>query len=270
MLAPGGRILTQNDGTPSTDVADALVRLKLAGIEIILVTGRNRTQGTEILRLLNLDDFIGELGCVVQHGFGPTATVEYNLGDWTDAQYDQSLGITPYELIAQSGVIEKLSAEFKGRLERHNPYGDSREVTQMLRGCIDTQEAASILANTGLPLQLYDNGIIHPKVHNLCDCQEIHIYHLMPPGTGKDVAVAADMAKRGLSREQTVSIGDAIGDVIMGENTGSFVLTRNSSKSHLEAAAVLDNPSISSGFQTTGATADGWVEFANALLAAKS
>jgi hydroxymethylpyrimidine pyrophosphatase-like HAD family hydrolase len=270
MLAPGGRVLTTNDGTPSVEVPRALVELKLAGIEIILVTGRNRQQGTEILRLLNLEHFIGELGCVVQNGYGSLATVEYDLGSWTGGQYSRSMGITPYELIARSGVIEQLSKEFAGRLEPHNPYGDPREVTQMMRGCIDAAEAASVLASAALPLQLYDNGIIHPKVHTLCDCSEIHIYHLMPPNTGKGFAVAADMARRGLKREQTVSIGDAIGDTEMGEHTGSFVLTRNSAKSHLEEAAVLSNSRIKLGFVTKGATADGWVEFATALLAAKA
>jgi hydroxymethylpyrimidine pyrophosphatase-like HAD family hydrolase len=268
MLAPGGRVLTTNDGQPSTAVANALVQLKLAGVEIILVTGRNRSQGTEIMRLLNLEHFIGELGCVVQTGYGPTATVQYDLGSWTSAQFDPEGGITPYQLIAQSGIIDQLSGQFAGRLEPHNPYGDTREVTQMMRGCVDADEITSMLASFELPLQLYDNGIIHPRVHTLCDCQEIHIYHLMPPGAGKGAAVANDMARRGLSRQQTTSIGDAIGDVEMGTHTGSFVLAHNSNKSHLEVQAVQNNPGISAGFATQGATADGWVEFATALLAA--
>ncbi|MDR2671820.1 MAG: HAD hydrolase family protein [Coriobacteriales bacterium] len=282
MLAPGGRLLTRHDTSPSVACAQALVDLKRVGVEVIVVTGRSRAQGTEIMRLLDLDHFIGELGCVEQKGFGQTAQISYNLGRWPQDWHsrfaahgsnDCSVGnpdrITPYQLIAQSGIVELLESQFKGRLEKHNPFDGVREVTQMMRGCVDVNEITSVLANSDLPLQFYDNGIIHPAVHNLTECDQIHIYHLMPQGIDKGQALAADIERRGLKKLQTVAIGDAIGDVAMGRYTGSFVLTRASTDNALEVDAAKADAHIRPGFIAKGSTVDGWVEFARALLVAK-
>jgi hydroxymethylpyrimidine pyrophosphatase-like HAD family hydrolase len=280
LFAPGGRLLAAHDGTPSVATAQALVALKQAGVEVILVTGRNRDQGSEILRLLNLNTFIGELGCVIQEGLGATAHVEYALGDWKDFVFTEGLapgelpaGVTPAKLIEQSGVIERLAKSFPGKLEPHNPYKATREVTLMLRGCVDREELERILNECSLPLSLLDNGVIHPQKHTLTDCPEIHIYHLMPRGTSKGSAVLADVARRGLLREQTLAIGDAIGDMEVGEHTGSFVLVNGGAiETVVEgyyAARGDDAEKLGTLFVTEGKTADGWAEFANALLAAK-
>ncbi|MDR2108177.1 MAG: HAD hydrolase family protein [Coriobacteriales bacterium] len=281
LLAPGGRLLASDDGTPSTAVCERLVTLKRAGIEVIAVTGRNRAQGTEIIRLLNLKTLIGELGTFTQDGYGARATSCYDLGDWAKTVLAPRLApgelppnTTPAQLIEASGIISRLQTIFAGRLEAHNPYGDSREVTRMLRGYVSAEEAAEVLAREALPLQLSDNGIIHPQQHTLINCPEIHVYHLMPRGTGKGRAVAADMIRRGLSRAQTLAIGDAVGDVEMGAATGSFILVSNASKTAvLEGAAALPLPPawrLEAIFTTERRTADGWVEFADAFLAARA
>jgi hydroxymethylpyrimidine pyrophosphatase-like HAD family hydrolase len=320
MLAPGGRLLTAHDGTPSAALAVRLVALKQAGIEIIAVTGRNRAQGTEIIRMLNLQTLIGELGTIVQDGYGANAVSHYNLGEWASLTLAPGLspgelpdGKTPANMIQDSGVIARLEAAFPGKLELHNPYRDSREVTIMLRGCIDATDANNILACEQLPLQLSDNGIIHPQKHTLKDCSQIHVYHLMPRGTSKAAAVAANMRQRGISREQTVALGDASGDIQMGEHTGCFVWTGHTlppagqgvqapagqgatasagqsvpapvgggvpepsgqnaaapaGQGGAEGAAVVSTGS-KTFFVSEGRTADGWAEFADALLAAKA
>ena len=353
LFAPGGRLLAAHDGSPSIATAQALVALKEAGIEVIVVTGRNRAQGNEIMRLLNLQTFIGEFGCVVQEGFGARAQTIYALGDWERcglanglasglasglvdplAPDELPLNTTPAELIIGSGVIERLIAAAPGKLEPHNPYEVTREVTLMLRGYIDAELAGRVLNECPLPLQLLDNGIIYPLTHTLVDCPEIHIYHILPRGAGKGATVAADMARRGLTRAQTVSIGDAVGDMEMGEHTGSFVLVNggavekvvdgyphyhigdlatalssipashaasttpgsgfgesgsgfgepgsgfddsgsgfglpDSDFSKPDSSLVVPNANFGALFITQGKTADGWAEFAHALLAAQA
>ncbi|MDR3052944.1 MAG: HAD hydrolase family protein [Coriobacteriales bacterium] len=315
LLAPGGKLLANHVGEPSTAVAEALVALARAGVAVTLVTGRNRAQGVEILRLLNLQDFLGEMGTVVLHGYGPTGAVSYALGDWHQLVWEEGrapgelpVGTTPRQLVEQSGALERLLQRFAGRLEPNNPYSSSHEVTISLRGAVDLAEVTDFLSNEWLPLQLMDNGVIHPPVHNLVAAPEIHSYHLMPRNTSKAQAVVADMARRGLRREQTVAIGDAVGDIEVGRCTGSLVVPHNA----LESAAVVaalrargtsggsgadtgdgasdgklgvagggggaggDGDSTSAAdsrrlltFCTAGSTADGWVEFAHALLAAK-
>jgi hydroxymethylpyrimidine pyrophosphatase-like HAD family hydrolase len=277
LFAPGGKLLANHAGEPTTATASALVALKRAGIEVIIVTGRNGTQGTELLRMLDLKTFIGELGCLVMEGFGAHSRIRYELGDWTNIVLADGLapgelpeGLTPYRLIQASGVIERLTAAFPGKFEPHFPYPNERMVTHAFRGFVDRQKADEILAHEQLPLHLSDNGVINPQVHSLIDCPEIHIYHLMPSGVSKASAVAHDIARRGISPAQTLAIGDATADVEMGEHTGSLVVTANA----LRSAAVqeaLDKREARGGvtLHTTGSTADGWAEFTHALLAAR-
>jgi len=306
LLAPGGRLLTNHAGKPSSMLAQALTALKVAGIEVILVTGRNRIQATEILRLLDLNSFIGEMGTVLQVGYGADAEISYALGHWSEVVLQEGLtpgeipdGLTPFEVIAQSGAIDRLFDAFPNKLEHHRPYGDSREVTQMLRGSVDMAVAKTLLAEEILPLELLDNGVIHPKIHTLKDVDEIHAYHLVPRGTSKASAVAADITRRGLMPEQTLAIGDAVSDVWMGKHTGSLVVVKNALKNlsvvsaiaercreaadeptdnsllplsgHDQKTGRVQNWSIMSNptFATNNPTADGWVEFARALLLAK-
>lgn len=276
LLAPGGRLLSNHSGKPSTDLANALVQLKQAEIEIIIVTGRDAASSTEIMRLTNLEQFIAEMGCIVQFGYGATAQKHYNLGEWSMEQFGQDYAhaadLTPHQMIAQSGALETLLSHFRGKLETHALKGSEREVTFLLRGSVDTAsggEIEQVLAGIELPLQLLDNGVIHPKEHGLTEVDEVHAYHLMPRGTGKDVAVAADIAAKGLDPQCTLAIGDAAGDVAMGTHTGSFVLVDNHKKSSPETFAEATVAHPAALFKTTLSTADGWVEFAQALLTAK-
>jgi 3-deoxy-D-manno-octulosonate 8-phosphate phosphatase KdsC-like HAD superfamily phosphatase len=301
LFAPGGKLLTNHANEPSTATAEALVALKRAGIEVIVVTGRNGTQGHELLRTLDLEVFIGELGCLVMEGFGARARISYELGDWTSVVLADGLadglpdertgrlpgeltdestsglalgelpeGLTPYRLIERSGVIERLLAAFPGKLEAHFPYPNERMVTHAFRGLVDREEAARLLARERLPLTLVDNGEIHPQVHTLVDCPEIHIYHLMPRGVSKASAVAADIARRGLRLEQTLAIGDAKADMEMGEHTGTLVVMANALRSATVRAALDERHARGAvTLRTEGSTADGWAEFANALLAAR-
>ena len=298
MLAPGGRLLTTHDGTPSAALAQALADLKAAGIEVIIVTGRNGIQGEEFLRLLNLQTFIGELGCMVMDGTGINQQIIYEIGHWAHTVLAPGLppgqlpcGMTPYQRMMQSGVVDRLTAAFAGKLELHAPYPNERVVTYALRGFVDNDKVRQFLDLEELPLELMDNGVIHPQEHTLVDCPEIHVYHLIPRGTSKALAVQADMARRGLSRAETLAIGDAAGDVEMGNHTGTLVVMGNalSSKAVQDAlaarAAEVDPGTWGDGggggqrayrdengvttLYTQGSTADGWVEFAQALLAAQ-
>jgi phosphoglycolate phosphatase-like HAD superfamily hydrolase len=44
LLAPGGTVMTSHDGTPSTEALECLMALREAGVEVVIVTGRNRSQ----------------------------------------------------------------------------------------------------------------------------------------------------------------------------------------------------------------------------------
>ncbi len=279
LFAPGGKLLANHVGEPSTATAEAIVALKQAGFEVIIVTGRNGQQGHELLRILNLQTFIGELGCMVMEGFGVNAHIRYELGDWKHTVLADQPGLeagelpegmTPFRLILASGILERLFDAFPGKLEVHEPYPNERQITHALRGFVDLDKVAAILESQSLPLELADNGQIHPQKHTLTDCPEIHIYHLVPRGTSKALTVGKDIKQRGISRAQTLAIGDAIGDLEMGDFTGTTVMMGNALKSPIVQKAITDR--AKNGLvtlYTNDYTADGWVEFAHALLATK-
>ncbi|MDR0350817.1 MAG: Cof-type HAD-IIB family hydrolase [Coriobacteriales bacterium] len=283
LLAPGGKLLANHAGEPSTATAEAVVALKRAGLDVIIVTGRNGLQGYEFLRIFDLQTFIGEVGCLAIEGLGIPSRVTYELGDWEHTVLAPGLApgelpaqTTPYRLISESGVTSRLLATFPGKLESPSYTANERQVTHVFRGFIDAEKAARLLATEHLPLELVDNGEIHPQEHTLIDCPEIHIYHLIPRGTSKAVAVARDLARRKLDAAQALAIGDSLSDVEMGEHTGTLVVMGNALRSETVQRGLAERVERAERtgrsivtLYTEAHTADGWAEFAWALLAAQ-
>lgn len=261
LLAPGGRILASADGTPSATTAEALVALAGRGITVVPVSGRNRIQLSELSRLLGFDGYMAEMGTVTVRGTGARAVVTYDTGIWPEAALGDR---TPFEVIEQSGAVEGLLREFPGELEPHDPWTDHRECTHLLRGRVDPARVEEFLSVFELPLTLLDNGTIHPPKHNLTITGNIHAYHLLPTGTSKAQAIAADMLHRGVLRSQAVAVGDSAADAAMGDATGALVMVANSLSNVrvIEAIERRDEPTL----VTKGSSTDGWVEFASVLL----
>lgn len=264
MLAPGGRIFVNHDGEPSDQLCHTINALKQADIEIVIVTGRTRSSLAEIIRLMDISGFMGEIGTVSQYGQGYVGKHRFHTGEMP---YDPSCGKTPYQIIKESGIVDQLIKEFHGLLE-YNPSAQ-REVTHLLRGRVQLSEVQAVLDKGALPLRITDNGRIN-KIEgpsNLDLSKDVHIYHILPKGCSKASAVRADIQHRKIDPAKTLAIGDALTDVHMGKECGVFVTVQNGLKSaavvneiHLQNRAVL---------ATVKPTIDGWCEFAQALLQAK-
>jgi len=277
LLAPGGRLLADHEGRPSTATAEALVALKAAGVTVIPVTGRGSDQGGELLRLLNLDCYIGEVGGYIlrRQGAGVQVEERYVIGEWEQLELAGGLapgelpaGVNPYEFIGQSGVIKRLLAAFPGMLFT---YPAPRSVSWSLWGNVDVAAAAGVLAREKLPLQLLDNGLLYHPPGVLPGGAPAHIYHLLPAGVTKRLAIAEDCAFREAPDSATVAIGDSAIDLEMSEAAGVFVMMANGLRNPEVQEAVATR--IAAGqtiLHTTQPTADGWVEFAQACLDAKN
>jgi hypothetical protein len=275
LLAPGGKLLTDHEGTPSFATAEALTRLKQIGVNVAVATGRGATQGTEFDRLFDLDTFICEMGSVIIKGVGFNTTKDYLLGKWQDTVLAEGLapgvlpeGVTPLDLIERSGALQRLSDLCGDRLNLYP--APQREVTFALWGNVEGLGTEDLLARESLPLQLVDNGILNSPPGALPDGCPVHIYHLMPIGISKAAGVAYDIKHRAVEKNGTISIGDSPEDVRMGEATGELVVMANGLKS--DAVRKLIAQRGATGLKTlctTKPTADGWVEFAQAILKAK-
>jgi hydroxymethylpyrimidine pyrophosphatase-like HAD family hydrolase len=262
LLGFGGSLLVGGEGQPSLATTQAVLDLNAAGLDVVITTGRNRIQTAEIARLLGWRGFIAELGCVIVPDRGAEPT--YFVGDWPD---DSLLsGETPFEAIERAGAPALLAETFPGRIEPHAPYHLNREATHMLRGNLDVAEAQSALDMLDLPVEIVDNGIIHPMTTGLVGIAEMHAYHLLPAGVRKRGAVALDLARRGLGRERAAAIGDAASDVEMADATALGVVVANALDDGRvrEAAGSRDNV-----YATAAKRGDGWAEFARLWLAAR-
>jgi hypothetical protein len=263
LLGRGASVLRDDTGEPTLDTARAIVDVNRAGLSVVLVSGRNFIQLAEDSRLLGWTDFIGEVGAL--RSTGRDRHVEYNLGDWPEDAVPE--GMTPYEAILEAGALDMLETAFPGRIERHVPWDSDRVVTFILRGNVEIEEAQAVLDQVELPVEIVDNGIIHPVNHTLSDVERIHAYHLVPKGTSKVRAIRDDLAARGLGPERAAAIGDSCADLAMAEAVGVMVVVANG----LDAPEVRTRlEGLPNGVATRLRQGHGWAEFADAWLAARA
>lgn len=264
LLGRGACLLKDGEGAPSLDAATAAVELNRAGLKVSICSGRNARQLMEVSRMLGWDDFISELGAVRRYREG--ARKVYDTGDWPDGVC--LAGETPYEAIIRVGALDALRESFPGLIEYHDPWHLDREVTHVLRGNVPLAGAQAVLDALPLPVTLVDNGIIHPPKHTLVGVIEVHAFHLVPTGIGKQHAIAADLAERGLERDQAIAIGDSAADLAMADAVGLMVVVRNG----------LDDPVLRAGLgarpdgdivATRAAFGSGWRQLAEAWLSAR-
>jgi|GEM_PF-103441 len=259
LVAHGGCVLADADGKPSTAVAEAIVELNRAGLTVVPVSGRERDQLFELTRLLGWSDFIAEAGAVLVTGDGRRGTATYNNGVWEPSVLQ---GRTPYEVIRDSGAVERLMEAFPGAIEPYSIPERPRESTHLLRGCIDADAARALLADIEPPIELVDNGALRGRGSLTCEGTP-HAFHLVPAGVSKAQAIAADLAARGLTAEQAAAIGDAATDIEMADSVGVMALVANAFESPGVIAKLAEKPRANV-WRTAGSRGDGWAEFARA------
>jgi hydroxymethylpyrimidine pyrophosphatase-like HAD family hydrolase len=208
LLGPGASLFRDGEGAFTLIGARALEACFRAGAEVVPVSGRRREMLHEDCRLLGLTSYVYELGGGLVIDGEDTRLA----GDWT------------YDRIAESGAPQRLLDHFAGRLEYHEPWHQGREVTHLLRGLVDTDEANSLLPDD---LQLVDNGAISAKPSLAELPGPPHAYHLLPRTVSKAAGVAAHMRARGYAREECIGVGDSQEDIGMAEHVGRFFLVAN-------------------------------------------
>ena len=253
LVGRGASLLADLEGRPTLAAATALVQAHTAGLQVVLVSGRTRAQLHESGRLIGLRDAIGELGTVLVVDGEPELL-------WGAMPPD--LAATPVEAMHKVGAVELLLERYAGRLEYHAPWHLGRSGTILLRGRVDVREADALLAAEGAGwARLVDNGRLRGPYPQLgLGVREASAYHLAPVGTGKGIAVARYLERRGLGPEHAAAIGDSTADLELGTATGAMFLVANAGPDTLAAAA-------HGTIVTEGTAGEGWAEAVRALLA---
>ncbi len=268
MMGPGSCVLRNAAGELSLDFVSTLNDLAAAGIEVIPCSGRNRSMLHEDTRLLGLNAYIGEMGGLIMLDRGHNEW-EYYTGDMP---YDPASGLTPHQVIEETGVCEEFVTRWPGMLEYHNDMANGykyREVTVGLRGEVVDAEAQAILDASGLPLDWVDNGFLNyisaPTTLHLPADVRGRAFNIQPRGLDKGGAIARFCARRGIDPAETLSIGDASSDFLMARSTAAFILVENGLSDPGAASFLAENDHA---FVARGRLVDGWVGAMRAVLAA--
>jgi len=239
MVGPGGSFFRTEDAGLTLEPARTLVELHAAAVPLVLVSGRTRPQLVEAARIFGADGFVAELGAVVGWESGRRSEV---LAGAMPTAYAG----TPVEVMNSLGIVERLLGRYPGRLEYHSPWHLGHEVDVMLRGRVEVAEAEAWLAGQGLGwLRLRDNGVLPARRSTTLHDEALpaHVYHLMPDGLSKGLAVARDLTRRGLTAAEALAVGDSASDLEMAPYVGVLWLTANGARhAHMaERVAALAN-----------------------------
>ncbi|GAC1328161.1 MAG: hypothetical protein NVSMB13_15070 [Mycobacteriales bacterium] len=260
MVGPMGCFFRAEDRALTLEPARALVDLLAAGVALVLVSGRTRPQLVEAARIFGADGFVGELGAVVGWDGGRSVEV------LTGAMPASYAGV-PAAAIEATGVVARLFERYPGRLEYHAPWHLGHEADVMLRGSVDAAEAGRWLAAEGFDwLVISDNGVLPATRRTGLDPDALpaHVYHLMPAGLSKGLGIARDLARRGLSGQQAMAIGDSASDLEMAPHVGRLWVTANGARQPHMAALMAEHANVS---VADGAVGTGWAQAVRAALA---
>jgi hydroxymethylpyrimidine pyrophosphatase-like HAD family hydrolase len=260
MVGPRGSFWHRADGSLTADPAAALLELHRAGVPLVLVSGRTAVQLVEAARIFAADGFVAELGALV--GWNTGRDTHLLTGE-TPPPYD---GRAPMDVMRELGIVERLIAEHPGWLEWHSPWHADHAADAMLRGRVDPLAVDSWLAAEGAGwLTLKDNGAI-PAASRFGlapDALPPRVYHLMPRGISKGVAVAWDLERRDLAPQDAVAIGDSVSDLDMAPAVSRLWITANGAAvdGMAERLAAVPNVEV-----TDGPMGEGWAQAVRAVL----
>jgi phosphoglycolate phosphatase len=256
MMGPLGCFFRDSDFELTMRPARALLAAHARNVDVMLVSGRHKSQLRETARLLGCRNYVAELGTELVYNLG--LEVVMNTGEF------EPTGASVYQAILDTGVVAMLLAEYPRRLEMHTPWSEERDCTPLMRGNLDPGQANGLLAERGFQqFELVDNGVI-PRKSPTLDVTETRAYHLVPRGVSKELAVEKDQEHRGIGRLETVAVGDAAADLPLSRTAGAFFMVRNGLDANPHLAGDVD--SMENVFVTEGRMGEGWAEVVETLL----
>ena len=218
LLGRFGNLFGDAEGNFSRSQALMLEACHRAGVEVVIMSGRREETVRSDSRLIGQSSYIYEAGCAMVIDGEKT----YLSGEWLPGEEG-----TPAERIVASGIPDLLFERFRPLLEWHTPWHDGRELSLLMRGKVDVEEANELIVaqgEAGAELRFLDNGAIGRPMEGV---EVTHAYHLVPGGASKGNAVGAHMRARGYAREETIAAGDSLEDLGAAEFVGRFFCVAN-------------------------------------------
>jgi hydroxymethylpyrimidine pyrophosphatase-like HAD family hydrolase len=255
LLGPRGALFRDADGNFSLMQARALEACHRAGVEVVIMSGRRESTVASDARLLGETSYVYEAGCGVMIDGERT----YLTGSWVPNEEG-----VPAERLVAAGIPDMLFEHFGGRLEWHAPWHTGRELSLLMRGKVDVEEANGLIRDAGHEdLRFLDNGVIGRRVEGVDG--PAHAYHLVPGGASKAGGVAFHRSARGFSADDCIAIGDSVEDLESAASVGQFFAVANGPAGDEELKAALSR--FPNATVTEGAMGDGFYEAVVSTLA---
>ncbi|HEY1276473.1 MAG TPA: HAD hydrolase family protein [Thermoleophilaceae bacterium] len=219
LLGSGASLFRDGEGNFTLLPARALEACHRAGVEVVIKSGRRKTQVMEDARLIGQTAYIYEIGAgLVVDGEEILLTGDLQPRD----------GKSVHQLVEESGAPALLLDRYRGRLEPHAPWHLGRAVSHVMRGLVDPGEATELLRSEGFGnLRVIDNGTIRRDETGLQIDGRPHAYHLIPAEASKANAVARHMRIRGYEPDQCLAVGDSREDLDVAATVWRFFLVAN-------------------------------------------
>lgn len=209
--------------------AQAIYDLLTAGVDVVMVSGREKEQLLETARLLGFRNYIGNMGM----------QIIYNQGEQVLKNYGREIN-SPQELknwIKSTGVAEALLERFKGRVRFYTPWSEILQTHLLFIGELAFAEVDAWINKDFPELRFVDNGYAPPEE----DFSSPHAYHILPKGVGKQAAVAIDKRERGLEKEELIAIGDSMEDMTIADEVGVYFSLDHNDESNRENVLHIKN-----------------------------
>jgi len=216
LLNDRGCLIKDGDDHYFLGAVDCIRKIGEKGIDLVLASGRNKTQLRYNAQMIGAKNYIAELGCELVYDLGRDVRVTF---DSKKINYQTTYG--GKDLIR---IIDILKDAFPGKIEGRVEWSKYRSYNALFFGEIDLARANKLLKEKGYQgLHLVENGKSALVDLNL-DVNTLFIYNLMPEGVDKAAAVALDRKIRGIPSSQCIALGDSPADLSMAGEVGYFFL----------------------------------------------
>jgi HAD superfamily hydrolase (TIGR01484 family) len=245
-----GSIINDAEGLYFFGAVSCLELLHSCNIDLVMISGRNRYQLKYNAQMLNLYNYIAELG----------AEVVYNRGREVHRTYNKENFRHDFTSLGEDfrNVVRLMKNSFPSKIDCRPEWNKNRNTNILFLGEIDVEKANRILAENGFEdSMIMNNGPTSLYAAEFPDCKT-YFYNLMPKGVDKSKGVRTDREIRGFLKENCLALGDSAEDLKMADEVKFFFLMNNDI--HEEDHIIKALPNYDNVFVTERKMNRGWEE----------